>query len=223
MLKQQRGHGFSAVLRLEFGGASFVPCYLIFFYKAVSGVVYNIELIVPDIVARVDAPDVPGDMLAVGRQNRQTAIRAAGDILVVHRAPEILVFGVYTDLILFREKRQFGLSLGIVIAENYGERDIFLRNRRDYLFDSIIHIFICELLPVAADVVAAENDKIGISNFDASTNDIYRLFALIYRYLSVLLIVHLRGDLMDISQMQNAEFSVRAEAQGSLLFFYIFL
>lgn len=72
-------------------------------------------------------------MLAVGRQNRQTAIRAAGDILVVHRAPEILVFGVYTDLILFREKRQFGLSLGIVIAENYGERDIFLRNRRDYL------------------------------------------------------------------------------------------
>lgn len=162
-------------------------------------------------------------MLAVGRQNRQTAIRAAGDILVVHRAPEILVFGVYTDLILFREKRQFGLSLGIVIAENYGERDIFLRNRRDYLFDSIIHIFICELLPVAADVVAAENDKIGISNFDASANDIYRLFALVYRYLSVLLIVHLRVDLVDISQMQNAEFSVRAEAQGSLLFFYIFL
>ena len=79
------------------------------------------------------------------------------------------------------------------------------------------------IFSVAADVVAAENDKIGISNFDASANDIYRLFALAYRYLSVLLIVHLRVDLVDISQMQNAEFSVRAEAQGSPLFFYIFL
>ena len=162
-------------------------------------------------------------MPAVGRENRQTAIRAAGDILVVHRASEILVFGVDANLILFREKRQFGLSLGVVIAKDYGERNVFLRNRRDYFFNSIIHIFICELLPVAADVVAAENDKIGICNFDASANDIYRLFALIYRYLPVLFVVHLRVDLVDIRQMQNAEFSVRAEAQGSLLFFYIFL
>ena len=74
-----------------------------------------------------------------------------------------------------------GLSLGSVVAEIYGDRDIFLRNRRDYLFDGLIHIFICELLPVAADVVAAENDKIGISNFDASANDFNRLVALIYR------------------------------------------
>lgn len=170
MLKQQSGHGLSAVLSLQLGGASLVPLYLVSFHISVSRVLYNIETAVSDIVARVDAPDVPCRAAAVGGENGQAAIRAAGNILVVHSAPEIFIFGIYANLIFLCEERQLRLSLGVVVAENYGERDVFLRYRRDYLFDGLIHIFICELLPVAADVVAAENHEVGTGEFNASAD-----------------------------------------------------
>ena len=77
--------------------------------------------------------------------------------------------------------RALQLGFGIVIAEYDCKRNILFRNwRNDFLY-RFTHIVVCKFLPIAADIVAAENNKVRLRNLHTAADNIERFFGSVYR------------------------------------------
>ena len=216
MLEKQRRNGFSTVFRFELGGFFLVPCDLIVMHKAVALVLYHVVVFVTNIVVRINAPNIPCNTLAVGGKNRQIVIAAAVNVLVIHRSSEIIVFAVNADLIFFCKTGAGRLGFGIVIAEYDCKRNILFRNRRNDFLYRFTHIVVCKFLPIAADIVAAENNKVRLCKLHTAADNVNCFGGFVYRNRSVFVVIHFGIDLVNISQMKYTKFSVLAEAERRL-------
>ena len=110
-----------------------------------------------------------------------------------------------------------------MVAENYCKRNISLSDRRRDFIYCFADVIVGEFLPISADVVAAENDEVGVRSFDTFFDNIERFNAFVARNVSVLVVVHLGVNLVNVGQMENAELAVRRKFELRLFSMSFFI
>ena len=130
----------------------------------------------------------------VGRFYNYVLIAAAVHFFSVERADEIFITHIAKHL-EFSEKF---LYFGIVIAEDYCKRNVSFSYRQSDFVNRFLNVFVVKFLPVAADVVPAENNEIRLRHFNAFFNNVYGFNAAVARNFKIFVVVHFGVNFVDV-------------------------